>query len=82
MVETLIALVLGTIGATMRSPELKEITWKREMKRRYVETASCNVVLASDVIINRPLNEIDPRMSFTRFAERAGILSAPSTLKS
>ncbi|PSR82608.1 hypothetical protein PHLCEN_2v6041 [Hermanssonia centrifuga] len=58
IVEALVALVLGTLGATIRTPELREVTWRSEMKKR-------------------PLDEVDPRMSFTTFAQRAGILSTP-----
>ena len=34
IVEAFIALALGTLGATLRTDELKEITWRSEMKRR------------------------------------------------
>ncbi|EIN09517.1 hypothetical protein PUNSTDRAFT_24611, partial [Punctularia strigosozonata HHB-11173 SS5] len=36
-VEAIVSLVLGTIGASMRAPTLKEITWASEMKTRTVE---------------------------------------------
>lgn len=35
--EALFALVIGTLGAILRAPALREITWRSEMKRRYVE---------------------------------------------
>ncbi|CAL1715248.1 unnamed protein product [Somion occarium] len=35
--EALVALVIGIIGATVRTPELREITWRSEMKRRAKE---------------------------------------------
>ncbi|KAI0825790.1 magnesium transporter [Irpex lacteus] len=60
VVETLLALVLGTIAAAIRAPELKEITWRSEMKKR-------------------PLDELDPRLSFTNFAQRAGLLDSNAT---
>ncbi|KAI0083951.1 magnesium transporter [Irpex rosettiformis] len=63
VVETLLALVLGIVAAAIRSPELKEITWRSEMKKR-------------------PLDELDPRLSFTNFAQRAGLLDADSSSKS
>ncbi|KZT70796.1 hypothetical protein DAEQUDRAFT_764365 [Daedalea quercina L-15889] len=53
--EALVALVLGIIGSAIRTPELREVTWRSEMKRRSNE-------------------EQDPRLSFTTFAQRAGIL--------
>jgi membrane magnesium transporter 1 len=33
--ETLLALFLGTLGASLNAPALKEITWAAEMKTRY-----------------------------------------------
>ncbi|KAI0339441.1 hypothetical protein BDW22DRAFT_1361479 [Trametopsis cervina] len=53
--ETLVAMVIGVIAAAVRSPELREITWRSEMKKR-------------------PLDEIDPRLSFANFARRAGLV--------
>ncbi|KIP03016.1 hypothetical protein PHLGIDRAFT_20339 [Phlebiopsis gigantea 11061_1 CR5-6] len=58
--EAFIALALGTLGATLRTDELKEITWRSEMKRR-------------------PLDDIDPRLSFATFAQRAGLQTVPKT---
>ncbi|OCH96312.1 hypothetical protein OBBRIDRAFT_718648 [Obba rivulosa] len=55
--EVVVALVLAIVGATLRTPPLREITWRSEMKRK--------CVLASV--------EDDPRMSFALFAQRAGI---------
>ncbi|KAI0687989.1 hypothetical protein BC835DRAFT_1251432, partial [Cytidiella melzeri] len=40
VIEALFAFVLGTVAATIRAPELKEITWRSEMKKRYVDAAS------------------------------------------
>ncbi|KAJ3527768.1 hypothetical protein NM688_g8084 [Phlebia brevispora] len=57
IIEAVLALILGTIGATMRSPQLREITWRSEMKER-------------------PLDEINPRMSFKTFAQQAGLITA------
>lgn len=34
--EALLSLFLGVIGASLSAPELKEITWASEMKRRSV----------------------------------------------
>lgn len=36
VVETVIALILGILGATLNAPELKEITWRSEMAKRQV----------------------------------------------
>ncbi|KAI0788729.1 membrane magnesium transporter-domain-containing protein [Abortiporus biennis] len=35
--ESLLALVFGIIGSVIRTPELREITWRSEMKRRAQE---------------------------------------------
>ncbi|KAI0731350.1 hypothetical protein C8Q76DRAFT_718568 [Earliella scabrosa] len=56
VLEAALSLVLAIIGATVRSPALREVTWRSEMKRRASE------------------EEEDPRMLFTTFAQRAGIV--------
>ncbi|EPT00988.1 hypothetical protein FOMPIDRAFT_86165 [Fomitopsis schrenkii] len=35
--EALAALALGIIGSAIRTPELREVTWRSEMKRRSAE---------------------------------------------
>ncbi|KAI0917856.1 hypothetical protein AcW1_006877 [Taiwanofungus camphoratus] len=35
--EALAALFLAIVGATIRTPDLREVTWRSEMKRRSVE---------------------------------------------
>ncbi|KAH9940851.1 uncharacterized protein BXZ73DRAFT_88553 [Epithele typhae] len=35
--EAVTALVLAIVGATVRSPALREVTWRSEMKRRAAE---------------------------------------------
>ncbi|EKM50490.1 uncharacterized protein PHACADRAFT_263809 [Phanerochaete carnosa HHB-10118-sp] len=57
IVEAFVALALGTLCATLRTDELREITWRSEMKRR-------------------SLDDIDPRLSFATFAQRAGLSRA------
>lgn len=34
--ESVIALILGTLGASLSAPPLKDITWASEMKKRWV----------------------------------------------
>jgi len=34
VVEAIAALVIGVVGAAVRTPELREMTWRSEMKRR------------------------------------------------
>jgi hypothetical protein len=38
VVESFVALFLGILGACMKAPPLKEITWASEMKTRYALT--------------------------------------------
>lgn len=57
IIEAFVALALGTLGATLRTDDLREITWRSEMKKR-------------------SLDDLDPRLSFTTFAQRAGLLAA------
>ncbi|RPD64212.1 hypothetical protein L226DRAFT_611796 [Lentinus tigrinus ALCF2SS1-7] len=59
--EAAAALVFAIVGATVRSPPLREVTWRSEMKRRALE------------------EEEDPRMSFAKFAQRAGIVPKAPT---
>ncbi|KAI0708825.1 hypothetical protein C8T65DRAFT_649595 [Cerioporus squamosus] len=59
--EAIAALLLAIVGATVRSPPLREVTWRSEMKRRALE------------------EEEDPRMSFAKFAQRAGIVPKAPT---
>ncbi|KAI6096960.1 hypothetical protein EDD16DRAFT_1499798, partial [Pisolithus croceorrhizus] len=35
--ESILALVLGILGASMNSPPLKDITWASEMKKRTID---------------------------------------------
>ncbi|GJE91279.1 membrane magnesium transporter-like protein [Phanerochaete sordida] len=60
VIEAIVALALGTLGSVLRTDELREITWRSEMKKR-------------------PLEDIDPRLSFSVFAARAGLLPAQPT---
>ena len=36
IVETLVGLILGILGASLNAPPLKEITWASEMRKQYV----------------------------------------------
>jgi hypothetical protein len=35
VVETLVGLILGILGASLNAPPLKEITWASEMQKQY-----------------------------------------------
>ncbi|EJF64106.1 hypothetical protein DICSQDRAFT_53485 [Dichomitus squalens LYAD-421 SS1] len=61
VVEAAISLVLAVVGATIRSPSLREVTWRSEMKRRALE------------------EDDDPRLSFEKFVQRAGIVPKVSS---
>jgi hypothetical protein len=37
VLEALVSLLLGITGASLDAPELKEITWASEMKKRLVK---------------------------------------------
>ncbi|KAJ3491377.1 hypothetical protein NLI96_g761 [Meripilus lineatus] len=82
IIEAFISLILGTIGATVRTPELREITWRSEMKRRYASPLTRNILFLrilqqtnSLLLFRRAQEELDPRLSFKLFAQRAGLLS-------
>jgi hypothetical protein len=45
--EALLSLVLGIIGASLKTPALKEITWKSEMKKRCGYPITVTVKIAS-----------------------------------
>lgn len=47
IVETMISLVLGVFAATIRSPELKEITWRSEMKKRPLDEIDSRMSFAT-----------------------------------
>ncbi|KAI6113038.1 hypothetical protein EDD16DRAFT_1483236 [Pisolithus croceorrhizus] len=47
--ESVLALVLGILGASMNSPSLKNITWASEMKKRTIDDMDARSGLASYV---------------------------------
>ncbi|KAJ7091427.1 magnesium transporter [Mycena belliarum] len=52
--EALLALVLGTIGASINTPNLKEITWAAEMRKRSIDEMDSRLGFAS--FVNRGTN--------------------------
>ncbi|KZT09839.1 uncharacterized protein LAESUDRAFT_721992 [Laetiporus sulphureus 93-53] len=56
--EALAALAIGIVGATVRTPELREVTWRSEMKRRAGEEQDPRMSFATFVqragILNGP----------------------------
>jgi len=49
VVEALVALVLGILGASFNAPELKEITWASEMKKRSIDQMDSRLGFANFV---------------------------------
>ncbi|PCH44438.1 hypothetical protein WOLCODRAFT_76290 [Wolfiporia cocos MD-104 SS10] len=47
--EALIAVVFGIVGAALRTPELREVTWRSEMKRRSAEEQDTRLSFATFV---------------------------------
>jgi len=37
VVEAIVAMFIGILGASLNNPELREITWRSEMKKRKME---------------------------------------------
>ena len=48
VVEAAVALLFAIVGATVRSPPLREVTWRSEMKRRYVDVLRHDSMIPSD----------------------------------
>ncbi|TEB33184.1 hypothetical protein FA13DRAFT_1812922 [Coprinellus micaceus] len=55
IVETLIALVLGIVGASLNAPPLKEITWASEMRKRSIDEMDSRLGFANYVTRGRAL---------------------------
>ncbi|KAF9530455.1 magnesium transporter [Crepidotus variabilis] len=49
VVETLLSLVLGIIGACLNAPPLKEITWSSEMRKHKIDDMDSRLGFASYV---------------------------------
>ncbi|EJD07525.1 uncharacterized protein FOMMEDRAFT_73630 [Fomitiporia mediterranea MF3/22] len=45
--EALVSLILGIIGASLNAPELKEITWRSEMRKRKIDDMDSRLSFAS-----------------------------------
>lgn len=61
VVEALVALVIGTLGASFNAPVLKEITWASLMKTRCV--ASSFLFTLAEMLC-RTVEEMDTRLGF------------------
>ncbi|KAJ6581608.1 magnesium transporter [Mycena capillaripes] len=54
VLEALLALVLGTLGASLNAPPLKEITWAAEMRKRSIDEMDSRLGFAN--FVNRGKN--------------------------
>ncbi|KAJ7255515.1 magnesium transporter [Mycena haematopus] len=62
ILEALLALVLGTLGASLNAPPLKEISWSAEMRKRSIDEMDSRLGFAS--FVNRGKNLFsDPSIS-------------------
>ncbi|KAJ6591471.1 hypothetical protein DFH09DRAFT_1137121 [Mycena vulgaris] len=62
ILEAFLALVLGTIGASLNAPALKEITWAAEMRKRSIDDMDSRLGFANFVNRGRILFS-DPAVS-------------------
>ncbi|KAF5373243.1 hypothetical protein D9615_007431 [Tricholomella constricta] len=53
ILETLVGLVLGILGASLNAPELKEITWASEMQKHKIDEMDSRLGFASFVTRGR-----------------------------
>nr|GAT45755.1 predicted protein [Mycena chlorophos] len=58
ILEALIALVLGIVGASLNVPKLKDITWAAEMQTRKIDDVDSRLSFAS--YVNRGRNVFGP----------------------
>ncbi|KAI9458112.1 magnesium transporter [Russula earlei] len=61
--ESLIALFLGIIGACLKAPPLKEITWASEMKTRTTDDMDARMGFANFVTRGEVLGKEEPSMA-------------------
>lgn len=69
-------MVLGTLGACLNAPELKEITWRSEMKKRSLYTTSAGV---NAELFDRKIDDMDSRLSFASWVNRGNALFGKSS---
>ncbi|KAF5335958.1 hypothetical protein D9611_006415 [Ephemerocybe angulata] len=53
LIETVVALVLGIVGASLNAPPLKEITWSSEMRKRTIDEMDSRLGFANYVTRGR-----------------------------
>ncbi|KAF8239413.1 hypothetical protein L208DRAFT_1386339 [Tricholoma matsutake] len=58
IVETLVGMILGILGASLNAPPLKEITWASEMQKKKIDEMDSRLGFAS--FVNRGRNILSP----------------------
>ncbi|KAI0272517.1 hypothetical protein BC834DRAFT_857118 [Gloeopeniophorella convolvens] len=58
--SSLVALILGILGACLKAPALKEITWASEMKTRTIDDMDARMGFANFVTRAKVLGEDEP----------------------
>jgi hypothetical protein len=84
VVETLLALAFGILGASVNTPPLKEITWVAEMQTRCVRLvppAVCAAV-ADGTRTGRSWAEMNTRLGFADWGAHAHASGGQKVLKS
>jgi hypothetical protein len=71
VVETLLALALGILGASVNTPPLKEITWVAEMQTRCVRLVPPAVCAAVADERRRSWAEMNTRLGFADWGAHA-----------
>jgi len=63
VLESFIALFLGIIGACLKAPPLKDITWASEMKTRTIDDMDARMGFANFVTRGQVLGKEEPSSS-------------------
>jgi len=69
VLETLLALILGILGAALNVPALKEITWSNEMKNQFVTYAPMSFLWSLSVPFSK-IDDMDSRLGFANYVNR------------
>ncbi|KIL69289.1 hypothetical protein M378DRAFT_70063 [Amanita muscaria Koide BX008] len=59
--EAIISLILGVAGASFNAPQLKEITWASEMRKRKLDEVNSRAGFATYVTRGRNMNMFPPK---------------------
>lgn len=72
--ESIFALILGMIGASLNVPLLKDISWASEMKKRCAHSI---YLIPSSPVLSRTIDEMDSRLGFANYHSRAKSILVP-----